>query len=863
MSVLRRAHVEVEPDVTGFDTSLREKFAKLDPGGKAGKQLGGQLNRALKRLDLDPVDVRADPKKALAAIDETERKLRALSNNASTVEIKVRAQQGLGEISRFRKQLGDVGEEGASGFFAKFSARLGPLMASLPIQGPLGIAVAGAAATAAPFLGAAVSAAVIGGAGIGGVVGGLTLAAKDARVQAATVAFGDRLERRLAAAAGGFIEPAIAGVGRLERSLDTIDFEKIFGDAERFVDPLARGVGSLIEDLGGGLEKLVANADGPIAAISEGIASIGQHLGEGLEMLAENGENATDALVTLFAVVNSSLDSVFLFVDALNDLYEINKAIGGDLVLQTFLAATGSAQSELGDETEKTTSKFRAFSGTIETGEEVLKRLGGASKVGADQLDLLLGSTGLVTAKMQAAKQTAELMRKAIDEVSGAAIGATEANEGYAAAWDALSASVQGNGKSLDINTAKGRSNRDALQALLLKNNESYVANIANGQSIAQATRKHEARTVAVQKEAIKLGLGKKATQELITVYGRIPAKKSTDLVVQGFKGIERILADLYAYQRSLASGISLSAARNKIASELHGGFAGDASAFHRAGGGPIFGAGTSTSDSIPALLSNDEHVWTAREVQAVGGHAAMKRMRESALDGDLPAFAAGGGVLAGAWPRDLRYGVDVRGSRIPSRAEVAAKVFLPVPSGGRTSDWIVQAARALVPGIRVLSKDRPGARTLSGNQSYHALGRAVDFEYSERLARLWNQRYGSRTKEEITPYQRWNLHNGQRHTYTGAIWNQHNFAGGNPHDHIAMDDGGLRALKPGMNLVQNGTGRPELIGGPAALAAAGEVHIHIHDSVIASERQAVDLVARAYKQAVYERKITLPSGKS
>ena len=33
--------------------------------------------------------------------------------------------------------------------------------------------------------------------------------------------------------------------------------------------------------------------------------------------------------------------------------------------------------------------------------------------------------------------------------------------------------------------------------------------------------------------------------------------------------------------------------------------------------GGPVAGPGTATSDSIPAWLSNGEHVWTAREVAA------------------------------------------------------------------------------------------------------------------------------------------------------------------------------------------------------------------------------------------------------
>lgn len=64
-----------------------------------------------------------------------------------------------------------------------------------------------------------------------------------------------------------------------------------------------------------------------------------------------------------------------------------------------------------------------------------------------------------------------------------------------------------------------------------------------------------------------------------------------------------------------------------------------------RAAGGPVFGPGTETSDSIPARLSTNEHVWSAREVRGAGGHAAVARLRAAAATGALavPRFAAGG----------------------------------------------------------------------------------------------------------------------------------------------------------------------------------------------------------------------------
>lgn len=61
--------------------------------------------------------------------------------------------------------------------------------------------------------------------------------------------------------------------------------------------------------------------------------------------------------------------------------------------------------------------------------------------------------------------------------------------------------------------------------------------------------------------------------------------------------------------------------------------------------GGGVFGPGTGTSDSIPAWLSNGEHVWTAKEVQKAGGHAAVESLRRAVLSGALR-LADGGPVV-------------------------------------------------------------------------------------------------------------------------------------------------------------------------------------------------------------------------
>lgn len=58
--------------------------------------------------------------------------------------------------------------------------------------------------------------------------------------------------------------------------------------------------------------------------------------------------------------------------------------------------------------------------------------------------------------------------------------------------------------------------------------------------------------------------------------------------------------------------------------------------------GGGVWGAGSATSDSIPAWLSNGEHVLTAADVKAMGGQQGVYAFRNALKDGK---FALGGAV--------------------------------------------------------------------------------------------------------------------------------------------------------------------------------------------------------------------------
>lgn len=160
----------------------------------------------------------------------------------------------------------------------------------------------------------------------------------------------------------------------------------------------------------------------------------------------------------------------------------------------------------------------------------------------------------------------------------------------------------------------------------------------------------------------------------------------------------------------------------------------------------------------------------------------------------------------------------------------------------GGAESW--QAKRAIIkrwfPNLNMISGPRPGATTLSGNRSLHADGLAVDYPPSRPLAARIKAVYGRQTQELITPFQDLNLLRGRPHRYTGAVWNQHNFSGGNAHVHWGARHGGLVDAKSGIsqitaadfgsvtlqrgwNMVHNGLGRPEPLTDPGTAGAGME----------------------------------------
>lgn len=191
--------------------------------------------------------------------------------------------------------------------------------------------LAGVAIAAAPVMGATIAAAIVGGAGVGGVVGGVVLASRDARVKKAGTVLGlvllEDLETR---AQKQFVEPVLASITRIQRGYAAMggDLDRIFTNSARFVDPLTNGLLGFMQQVTGGIADLTDAAGPVVDALSHGIADLGVAIGDVFTSLQDNGVDAAVALHQVFQLLEGTIRGVGAAINVLTESYGFLAKLG-------------------------------------------------------------------------------------------------------------------------------------------------------------------------------------------------------------------------------------------------------------------------------------------------------------------------------------------------------------------------------------------------------------------------------------------------------------------------------------------------------------------------------------------------------
>jgi hypothetical protein len=778
---------DVKDEVDKAAKSAPALAAGLDSTGRAAKGAAGDVDNLgdeLKSLDRQ--------------ILKTEAELKLLGREfARTGDVDVmksfRKSQGeLRKLGSVRKVFADAGDD-AGGFFAvRFLQRIGPAIA----EGP-GLAVAGTAigVAFAPSIAAGLGAAISGGVGAAAIAGGIALVAKDPLVAAAGKDVGQRFAAGVTAEAQTFRQPVLNALNQIdEAAARTVPkIGQMFRNTAPSVDRLT---GSLIragEAITDGLVAASSRSAGPLGAIGDLVESVGTEFGHSIDVLSQRSPEGVSAINDLSNAATNLVRTTTGIIDG------VARVKGG---LDSFDKGIDSARFSIEDFFTKMSGGRAAFDITADgykkgsAAAELYRKgvigINGSlndyahyQQQGATATHQFIQDTYKADPPMKALVITLNNAERAALGERNALVGLSnqlraqtdpafaliEAQKNLKTAQDNAAAAVKNHGRN--SKEAKEATRNLALAAIDLQGKVGALGTSFSGKlSPAMIATLHAGGLTDQQIKDVA-----KQFRDAKRDGDKYAKRYSADARLTGGPGVSTKLKILGEMQAALAAG-------NKPAS-YYGNLNRALLQARMAEGGPIPGYSPSKrADNIPIAATAGEYMQPVDSVDYYGV-PVMDAIRKRKIPRDeMAALAsyAGGGLV---WP----YNVTASQTRVPSWKE-ASSVVVPAVPKGQTLDFMVRAVHAAFPGMRLISGYRPGAHTLSGALSYHALKRATDWPASMPLAEWINARYFRRTKELISPWNSLNIHNGTRHAYSGAVYRQH--SGGNAHVHWAMAGGGV-----------------------------------------------------------------------
>lgn len=613
---LRKADDRVKSTQKGIDEAAKStgKLGKTaDENAKAFAQLSKELEISKKELGslaraFAEADTAAERTDISKAVRKQQAEIRNLTKNRDILKDLLPNE---GEAVKEAEKSGKaVGNKFIAGFSPQLASGLSEAMEGAGVAaGPV---LVGAIAGALPLLGATISAAVIGAAGIGGVVGGVLLASKDSRVQAAFAGMKTRISNQLQDAAIPFISQTIGGIDDIESALDGIDFKGIFAEAATFVRPLARGIGAALDGLGGGLEKAVAGARPVIDAIATGVAGIGRTVGAIFAELSDNGVEAAVALDVAFGLVIGTLKVVGAVVNGLTEAFGFLAQIGvfGQSVQQQYFAVKAAqdiAAKSAKDGTPSITNFMQAIADS-----------GSAAATSAPQVDALTTAIDNAATAGQSYYNSQTGVAQALADAKKAANGTSKA--------------VKDHGDALSTSSQKGRENRTVLNDLagkLTANYDAYVKVNGAGKGADAVANTNRANFI---KAAAAFGLNATKAKELADKLGVLPANKNVhintnaDNAKDAIKGVQAKINALHGKSIAIAVSTNIASVKRKVdntLARLGGGF--DASDYFSTAGP---GAGLQRSGGpSPVQVDNQTNVTVlldGREIRAIARSEAQ-----------------------------------------------------------------------------------------------------------------------------------------------------------------------------------------------------------------------------------------------
>lgn len=428
---------------------------------------------------------------------------------------------------RFGARLADATARGLSRASGAISGVFANIFGVLPkeVQVLLGGAVIGAATAVAPLLGSSIAAAVVGAAGAGGVIGGLVVASKHSAVKAAATTVGDTFKDVLFDAGTQVVPATIVALDKVRRAIGEWRpmIRSVFANSAPLISPLVDAALEGTRRLLGGVEDAIARAGPVIDAIGTGLVRISDAASDMFSGMAENANANANALSDLFLVLDLGIRVTAAAVEGFSLLYR------GLTFLNAAIMPT----------TENLTKLINGEMAAKEPTQSFKDELLGLKKSFNDNEEAAAAATREILGLNEAIAAGAE-----VD------LAAREAKRRFEEAIDRANETIKRNGRTLDINSEKGRANQAAIDEIRRSALQAAAAVERQGGSQEEVNAILDRARNQYIKAAVAAGQNEREVRQLANQLFRLPKRTETDVRVF----TSRALRDLSGFEKRVRS---------------------------------------------------------------------------------------------------------------------------------------------------------------------------------------------------------------------------------------------------------------------------------------------------------------------
>lgn len=498
-----RLRVVVDEDTKGADKAAASLGRVDDAADRAGASLHSTAGEAK--------SFGAEIDKSRARLKELESQLLSLGNDSS-LRKRIRSERSF--LSELVRAAGRPGQGLAL-----------PRIGGVP--GPAVAGLVGAGTLAGIPLGAMIGGAIAGATGTAAMAAGILAASKDPTVLAAAQRAGANISAEFFASGDAFADPVVEGLGTLQQAFHDLDLASLLEPLAPTVTIIAEGIADFTRNLkpglGATLERMVPFAE----AAAQGIGDMGSALGGFLDDVS-GSEGAVEGLRALFGTLNAAIIITGKEIRFLEDHFHNFMTVASNL---TQLAANVSPDWAGFDGLNRAVKGVASGAGEA-SGQ--IKFMGtAAGQVAKNNYDLA-NALGLVDEN--ATNATASLY-----DFYNLQLGQVDANIAFEQSLDDMATSLKEHGRSLDIDTQKGRDNMRAIQDAI---NDAIAVRdkLAAQGKLEEANAAYQRMIDRIREVGRQAGLSKAEIDKLVkpyefTITANVVVRKSSSAILSNLSG--------------------------------------------------------------------------------------------------------------------------------------------------------------------------------------------------------------------------------------------------------------------------------------------------------------------------------------